>query len=1087
MPMHKTLYYRMRRQLRWLKPKVTGKLIWYLLLVSILPLLLFVASSLDITRKMVLHIAQDYSGQLLTNQRDYLQLLTEQVESLASNIATAEDIGDVMSPVAIDAGAYHELSTQAKIGYILNGHSNLRGLVSIDLFSYLGYHFHVGEALPTAQIDDVARQKLYQAALDSTRPLMWAGVRENFHVSSGQRQVVSAVKVIYHYYPKTQQSNPVGMLVINYSPEYLYQHFSKLNFGQGSYFLVVDQHNRLIFHPEKARIGESLVPPLQALLKGKQMAASVELDGQQVLFSQAKLNNTNWRVVLLVPEQTLLLPMRGLLRNAAILLFLCFAAIALVAYRYTRSVVVPIKAISSGFRHIQRGPSASLAPLSVPQNKDEIAEMVVWFNAFLDGIKGREENERQLRQAKLAADLANQSKSEFLANMSHEIRTPMNAILGMTQLAMSATLESARSNYLNKANRAAYSLLGIINDILDISKIEAGKIVLEEVALQLNNIVAEVAEVLASGAQEKGLELLIDLDPGLPFELIGDPLRLRQILLNLVGNAIKFTERGHIILRLQLQEQDEHSALLRIAVKDSGIGISQEQQNNLFQQFSQADSSTTRRYGGTGLGLSICKHLVELMHGSIGLQSELGVGSEFFFLLRMTKTATRAPACNISLPHDLQLLIIDDNPQTRAVLNRMANQLQLPAHGFAKTDDAHAWLASQPNANLVCLLDYPLQSAQDQQLSFTCYQQIRSLPGRTQLPVIWMTNQELTEDLLQDKLQTLAKPFLLSALRQALQQACGLASNHSKKSNKVQKEFKTALQGRRVLLVEDNMLNQELALALLSNVGIEADLAHHGAQALEKLAVNHYDAVLMDCQMPVMDGYQATRILRSQAEHANLPILALTAHALVGEREKSLAAGMNEHLTKPIKPTVLYEALLHWMAPRPTQTLPVPSKDMANQNASNANNQAGAKLEEDVDAIMAQLAQQQSALEQAAHFAPEQALENLLGNQKMFQRMSSLFLQEALDFAPQFRAAWQNTRTEADSANGHLEHARRLAHTMKSSSAIVGALYLQELARDLEQACLAAQDEEIARHLQLVENELALVAVSLKQYLARLT
>jgi two-component system sensor histidine kinase/response regulator len=584
--MPKTLYSRFRRRLRSFKPKVTGKFIWYLVLVSILPLLLFVASSLDVTRKTVLSITQDYSNQLLGNQRDYLQLLTEQVESLASNIAGVEDIGEAASTVDIDAGlersAYHELATQAKIGYILNNYSNLKGLVSIDLFSYMGYHFHVGESLPSTQVNDVNRIKMYNSALQSDKSLLWMGMQENLNLSSREPQVLSLVKVIYHYYPKTQRSDPVGMLVINYSAQYLHQHFKTLNFGEGSQFIVADQEGKIIYHQERDKIGQSLDGSVQVLLKGKNAHTTVKLNGETMLFSQTRMENTGWRVLLLVPEKTLLLPMNGLIRNAVILLLLCFATIAFVAFRHTRSVVLPIRAISSGFRHIQSNPSQSLKTLAVPDTKDEIAELVVWFNAFLDSIKAREENEAQLRQAKLAADLANQSKSEFLANMSHEIRTPMNAILGMTQLAMTAETESVRANYLNKANRAAYSLLSIINDILDISKIEAGKITLEQVPLQVDHIISDVAEVFTSSAHEKQLELLFDIDKRIPFELLGDPLRLRQILLNLLGNALKFTERGEIILRVQLISQDEQGAQLRFAVQDTGIGISTEQQALLF-------------------------------------------------------------------------------------------------------------------------------------------------------------------------------------------------------------------------------------------------------------------------------------------------------------------------------------------------------------------------------------------------------------------------------------------------------------------------------------------------------------------------
>ncbi len=1073
--MPKSLYHRWRRNMSWFQPKVTGKFIWYLVLVSILPLLLFVTSSLDVTRKTVLNIAQDYSNQLLGNQRDYLQLLTEQVESLASNITSMEDISNAMSTVDIDAGLdrspYHELATQAKIGYILNNYSNLKGLVSIDLFSYMGYHFHVGESLSNTQVNDAHRLKIYNAALQSDKSLLWMGMQENINTGSREQQVLSVVKIIYHFYPKTQRSDPVGMLVINYSPQYLHQHFKNLNFGEGSQFIVVDQVGKIIYHQDRDKIGQALDSRVQVLLKNKSAHTSLKLDGETLLFSQAHLPNTNWRVLLLVPEKTLLLPMTGLIRNAAILLLLCFATIAFVAYRHTRSVVIPIRDISSGFRHIQSNPSKSLKSLVVPNSKDEIAELVQWFNAFLDSVKAREEHERQLLQAKQAADLANQSKSDFLANMSHEIRTPMNGILGMTQLAMNAESEAARTDYLNKANRAAYSLLSIINDILDISKIEAGKVAIEQVPLQLENIISGVSEVFSNGIQEKQLELLLDIDNQIPYEILGDPLRLRQILLNFLGNALKFTERGEIILRVQLQSQDDEVANLRFSVQDTGIGISQAQQALLFQQFSQADSSTTRRYGGTGLGLSICKHLVELMGGHIGINSEVGTGSEFFFTLQFSKTATRPSNHLPSLPSDLHLLIIDDNPRARTVFTRMAQQLQLFAHACSRPEDAIAWLTANASARVIVLLDHPMQHN-----TLSICASLRALPERDGLPIVWMTTQDLNEEMKQaaNFPIDLHKPFLPSALHLALAQACGLAPQmtSSKTQDALLIDYKTLLSGRRVLLVEDNLLNQELASAFLRDVGVRFEIAQNGAQALEKIDLHEYDAVLMDCQMPIMDGYQATRLLRAQERYANLPIIALTAHALVGEKEKCLAAGMSEHLTKPISALKLYTTLLQWI--KPNHCVQTMSVNEASSELKDALAEEMARQEAEVDAIMA--AMEMKVQPSAAHYLPQRALEDLLGNQVMYQRMANLFLQEASQFATNFHAACENAPLE--------EEARRLAHTMKSSAAIVGALKLQELAKKLEQACVANDEAAMQTHLMAVINELELVVGSVQAYLA---
>ncbi|WP_338845639.1 response regulator [Massilia sp. W12] len=1050
--------FRLRRKLRWLQPKITGKQIWYLLAVSILPLLLFVASSLDVMRKTVLDLAQNSSAQLLLNQRDYLQLMAEQVEGLANNLAGMEDIGDAMATVDIDAGfersAYHELATQAKIGYILNGYSNLRGLVSIDLFTYLGYHFHVGEALIKADVNDSQRQRIYQQTLESPRTLVWLGMQENVNRNSQQRQVLCLAKLIHHYYPKIQQSTPVGMMLINYSPLYLHEHFSRLDFGKDSRLIVADQHWRLIYDHDVQRIGQPLEPELLGLLQQKQARSMLQINGKDMLVSHAVLPNTGWHALLLTPEETLLLPMRGMLRNAAILLLLCFAAIAIVAYRHTRNVVLPIKAISSGFRQIQAQSEQMPAPLPVPQTRDEIAELVQWFNAFLQVEQMRIQHEKDLLAAKLAADHANQSKSEFLANMSHEIRTPMNAILGMIQLAQESQSDAARGNYLYKARRAAVSLLSLINDILDISKIEAGKISLEQANLSPLQLLQEVAEVVAAGAHEKGLELLLDVDPDLPAQINGDSLRLRQVLLNLLGNAIKFTEKGEVCLQVRILRRDAQYAYLRFAVRDSGIGISAQQQQLLFRQFAQADSSMTRRYGGSGLGLYIVRHLVQLMGGEIGLVSSPGAGSEFHFTLQF-------PCCEEEARSDenlppLHLLLLDDNNTLRTLVARMASLL--PARISACATLAQALEAlrhadAQAGERIVLLLDYPVCAEDSRQALLKLHLQA----GR-KLPVIWLAAQPLPEDMIHPESLSLHKPFLLPELRQTLRQICGMdAPRCMTHQIKRSADFLPLLQGRRVLLVEDNPMNQELALALLAQVGIQTELAENGAQALAKLAQAPYDAVLMDCQMPVMDGYQATREIRRNPAWAALPVIALTAHALLGEREKSLAAGMNEHLTKPIQPDQLYQTLLDWIgAPSPqTETAPLTPE----------------QLTLEVDAIMAQM--HSSAPAAPVHLDTDAALENLLQDKKMYARMAQLFLQEQRAFPEHFAAALQ----QDDPAL-----ARRLAHTLKSAAAIVGARQLEQLARTLEEACQQRQNCDVA--MQQATSELEQVCHSLQHWLS---
>jgi PAS domain S-box-containing protein len=384
------------------------------------------------------------------------------------------------------------------------------------------------------------------------------------------------------------------------------------------------------------------------------------------------------------------------------------------------------------------------------------------------------------KEAQRAAEAATQAKSVFLANMSHEIRTPMNAILGMSHLALRSGLTPRQENYLQKINTAAESLLGILNDILDFSKIEAGKLEVELVDFDLGEVMHNLANLLGMKAQESGLEVLIDLPADLPNALVGDPLRLGQVLLNLGSNAVKFTERGQVTLSVRPVQQAEHGVELRFEVRDTGVGIQEAHRRRLFQPFEQADSSTSRRHGGTGLGLAISRHLVRLMGGELDMQSEPGEGSSFFFTLRLALQSSRAP------------------------------------DGLRSQDWPHG----------------------------------------------------------------------------------------------------SQLKGARILLVEDNEINREVAFELLTGAGIVVAVAENGREALEVLLRERFDGVLMDCQMPVMDGFEATRALRSRHELRDLPIIAITANAMVGDREKALAAGMNDHIAKPINVVQLFATLERWVVPQ---------------------------------------------------------------------------------------------------------------------------------------------------------------------------